>query len=149
MTYPVLGARSMVHCPMCRYALDRHDLESALGCDVSVWRLAQTERRCKSLRQLTDGCTPLAMGSTEPVSRVVARLVQDCNEMTADDGFVYNVAVLAIERSLFHRSNFVRSLAIQLQARRNHSQDAIEFIKENLACHVDVLIRTSNSVQEG
>ena len=45
VSYPILGSRSMVHCPLCRYALDRHDLHSALGLDVSVNRIRITEPR--------------------------------------------------------------------------------------------------------
>ena len=141
MTYPVLGARSMVRCPMCRYAVDRYDISGI--CDVSVPRIVSAARRCANLRKLTNGGCSSAQQSS---FQVAARLIQGCNKMTADDGFVYNVAVLAIDRAVTHRLSFARTLALQLKAPRNRIHDPVEFIAENLACHVEVLMRTSNQV---
>lgn len=141
MTYPVLGARSMVHCPMCRYALDRYDIRPI--CDVSVRRMLQAAQRCKSLRKLINGCHA---SNVEPSFRVVAKLIQDCQTTTADDGFVYNVALLAIDRALSHHLNFARTLAMQFQSPHNQQHDPLEFISQNLACHVEVLMRTANHV---
>jgi hypothetical protein len=146
MTYPILGARSMVHCPMCRYALDRYDLQNALHCDISVRRLAQSARRCGLLRKLTNGTFhSTALGSSQPISRVVATMVAGCQNMTADDGFVYNVAVLAIDRAISHRQNLASSLKVQLQCPRNRSLDPFEFISGNISCHVEVLMRTASA----
>jgi hypothetical protein len=148
VTYPVLGARSMVHCPMCRYALDRYDLRG-MGCDVSVQRLVRTAQRCACLRQLANGsCATLAAGTAEPVSRIVAHMVQSCGDVTADDGFVYNTAVLALDRAIMHRHNFVTSLAAQLQCPRNASLDPMDFITRNLTCHLEVLMRTATAAAE-
>ena len=66
--------------------------------------------------------------------------------MTADDGFVYNVCILAIDRANAHRLNFARTLGIQLKSSRNQIHDQVEFITQNLACHIEVLMRTSNQV---
>ena len=141
MTFPVLGARSMVHCPLCRHALDRYDIKSL--CDVSVMRMVQATQRCARLRKLTTGACSF---SREPSFQVAAKLIQGCNKMTADDGFVYNVCVLAIDRANMHRLNFSRTLGIQLKSSRNQIHDPLEFINQNLACHVEVLMRTSNQV---
>ena len=66
VTYPVLGARSMVHCPLCRRALDRYDMEG-MGMDVSIPRLVQAAKRCNNLRRLMQG--PLTAGShPQPLS---------------------------------------------------------------------------------
>ena len=150
MNYPVLGERSMVHCPLCRDSLDRYDIRERIGCDVSVKRMAQTALRCDRLRKLTNGsCASTAMGSSQPLSRVVAQLVQGCRSMTADDGFVYNVAILAIDRAILHRKNFARSLEMQLRSPRSQDLDTMEFIQSNLACHIQVLIRTSMVSDDG
>ena len=144
MNYPVLGERSMVHCPLCRDSLDRYDIRERIGCDVSVKRMAQTALRCDKLRKLTNGSGALtAMGSSLPLSRVVAQLVQGCRSMTADDGFVYNVAILAIDRAILHRKHFARTLDMQLRSPRNQDHDTMELIQSNLACHIQVLMRTS------
>ena len=142
MTFPVLGARSMVHCPLCRHALDRYDIK--ILCDVSVLRLVQAAKRCSGLRKLTTGA---CSSSREPSFQVAAKLIQGCNKMTADDGFVYNVCVLAIERANTHRLNFARTLGMQLKSSRNQIHDQVEFIAQNLACHIEVLMRTSNQVE--
>jgi hypothetical protein len=54
--------------------------------------------------------------------------------------------VLPLERAVFHRLGFARSLDAQLRAPRNQSFDPVEFVRANLDCHVDVLIRTANAV---
>lgn len=145
-TYPVLGARSMVHCPMCRYALDRYDLRDALGCEVSVSRMKHTADRCGYLRTLTNGtCSATAAALSQATTTMVANLVAGCQSMTADDGFVYNVAVLAIDRAISHRQNFVTSLRMQLECPRNRTLDTMEFIAGNLSCHIEVLMRTAST----
>jgi hypothetical protein len=70
LTPPVLGASSMLRCPMCRAPIDRYDL-GALGCDVSPQRLVIAERRCDALRQLAIGC--------DGNQGLAACLVQQCN----------------------------------------------------------------------
>jgi hypothetical protein len=61
----------------------------------------------------------------------------------AIDGFLYNCAVLAIERSLHHRMGLAQSLEAQLRSRRNRQFDPVEFIQTSLVCHVEVLMRTA------
>jgi hypothetical protein len=141
LTAPVLGACSMFRCPMCRASVDRHDL-GALGVDVSPHRLCLAQQRCDSLRRLVAGVqTP--HHQQLPVMHAVATLVRRCTATEAVDGFLYNVAVLAIERTLFHRINLIRSLETQLRAPRNRRFDPVEFIRTSLACHVEHLIRTA------
>ena len=141
MNSPVLGALSMVRCPLCRYAIDRYDLRGT--CDVTVPRVIQTAKRCAGIRLLTNG---YHLSPVDPPSRIVARLIQDCKDTSADDGFVYNIAILSIERAISHRLRFVQTLAMQLQAPQNQLHDPLEFISENLACHVEVLMRVANHV---
>lgn len=133
LTAPVLGARSMLRCPMCRYTLDKYDV-AAMGCDVSPRRLSLASRRCNSLRQLTLGSDH---GS-------LAKLVRECSTTEAVDGFIYNAVVLSLERAIFHRLAFVRSLESQLRAPRNAAFGVAEFVESSLACHIEVLIRTTN-----
>ena len=158
VTYPILGSRSMVHCPLCRYALDRHDLRT-LGLDVSVrhitttirswlWYTTRTawDRRCDNLRKILDANFVGKSTSNDPPSRVVAQLIQGCSHLTAPDGFIYNVSLLALHRSLYHRCNLVRSISMQLRNARNAIPDEYDFVQQNLACHIEVLVRTANNV---
>ena len=142
LTSPVLGACSMLRCPMCRMSVDRHDLR-AMGLDVSPQRLALAHQRCSSLRHLASGFS--LYSSHQPVLRGIAVLVQQCADTEAADGFLYNAAILAIERSLFHRMNLVKSLEMQLRTPRNRRFDPVEFIRTSLACHVEVLIHTATA----
>ena len=59
---------------------------------------------------------------------------------------MYNVALLALHRSLFHRLNFIRALAAQLRTQRIPPENEYDAIQEHLTCHIEVLIRTSNNV---
>lgn len=70
-------------------------------------------------------------------------LVQQCGDTEAVDGFLYNCTLLAIERSLCHRRSLVQSLFTQLRAPRNRHFETLEFIRTTVACHVEVLMRTS------
>jgi hypothetical protein len=92
--------------------LDRYDLRDTVGCDVTVGRLLSSARTCDYLGKLMNGVSTTA--AVEPISRVVASRVQGCSDMSADDGFVYNVAVHALDRAIAHRRNFVNSLKAQL-----------------------------------
>ena len=139
LTAPVLGACSMLRCPMCRSSVDRYDLR-AMDLDVSPDRLALAQRRCHGLRRIATG-HPAA----PPTAVTVARLVRRCAATDAVDGFLYNTAVLALERSLFHRLQLARSLEMQLHAPRNRRFDVVEFIRTTVACHVEVLIRTATA----
>ena len=142
LTSPVLGACSMMRCPMCRAAVDRHDL-GAMGFDVSPRRLALAHSRCVSLRCLAVGIGPFA--GHLPVLRTISLLVRQCADTEAVDGFLYNAAVLAIERSLFHRINLAKSIEVQLQAPRNRRFEPVEFIRTSVACHVEVLMHTATA----
>ena len=150
LTAPVLGARSMLRCPLCRHPIDRHDA-AAMGCDVSPRHLGKAASRCDSLRRLVSGGNTWATGGalTQPPSSLVARLVLNCEGTDATDGFVYNIAVLALERALFHRRTFSQSLDSQLRAPRNASFDPLEFVATSLACHVEVLMRTAFAGDQG
>ena len=146
----------MMHCPLCRFALDRYNLRDEMSFNVSVARLRLTSVRCNNFRMgflsgfhthgdpnakiITGGCNATA---SEPVSRVASKLVQGCFAMKAEDGFVYNVSLLALDRAVSHRLQFIRSLQFQLRNPRNQgdSEWIHEFIAGNLACHIEVLIR--------
>ena len=107
----------MMHCPLCRFALDRYNLRDEMSFNVSVARLRLTSVRCNNFRMgflsgfhthgdpnakiITGGCNATA---SEPVSRVASKLVQGCFAMKAEDGFVYNVSLLALDRAVSHHS---------------------------------------------
>ena len=44
----------MMRCPMCRNAMDRHDLAN-MGCQVSPSRLQLAQQRCEGLKALEFG----------------------------------------------------------------------------------------------
>ena len=115
-----------------------------MGFNVTPRRLATAHERCHGLRRLTAG---VGSGGQKSPGQVVADLVRCCSQTQAMDGFLYNATVLALERSLFHRLNLARSLALQLQAPRNRRVDRMEFIRATVACHVEVLIHTATSGQ--
>lgn len=73
---------------------------------------------------------------------VVARLVRTCSRVQADDGFVYNCALLALERAVFHRKSFMQTIEHQLHTARSTS-NPVDIITNSLACHIEVLIKTS------
>jgi hypothetical protein len=170
LTAPSLGANGMLRCPLCRSSIDRHDLhtmgffqgtplQAISGVDTSPGRLATAARRCNAIRTLSHGrLGHIAATTSQPVCRVVARLVQQCAGTEPLDGFLYNTCVLAIERSLFHKKHFSESM--QMQPPTNDSMDGVDTFRLQLArgitqtlgscdgedCHVDVLIRSANVV---
>lgn len=142
---PVLGAQSMMRCPMCRACVDRHDLANVLGADaVKPSALCAIAKRCESFRSLTDG-TSGALPRQEPIAKAVARCIQRCAAMRASDGFVYNTCLLAIDRALFHRRGFVRVLEGQLRSGSQSPDDVPGFVETSLLCHVEVLMHTGNT----
>lgn len=112
-----------------------------MGYDAIPSRLILTQRRCNGLRRL-------ACGVPRTSTQSVAKLVQQCADTTAADGLFYNVSILALERALFHRITFRRSLEYDLGQSRNHAFDQWQFIQSSLACHIDVLMHTSNVTTE-
>lgn len=136
-----LGAQGMVRCPLCRAAVDRYDCGD-LGMDVRPAALRAVAQRCAAVRALTDGAARWAAPPASP-SEAVARLVAQSTHTCAADGFVYNCAILAIERSLYHRRTLSLSLAIDLH--RNLAPAAADlpaYIDTTVMCHVEVLMHT-------
>ena len=144
----------MMKCPMCRAPVDRHDLLRA-GYAVSprrlsrgppsAWRGAsapkQVGRACHALRALL-----VDRQRIQPPW--VIRYLVDSRSLTSMDGFVYNTCLLSLERMLHHKGNFVRTLQNQLAIMQHRSHMLTDFIDSSLACHVDVLIHTSNNQQD-
>lgn len=119
-----LGSRSMIRCPLCRYELDRYDLQN-MGFLVTPQIIKHIERCCHGVRRLTN--------ETQKTTAEVARLVRSCVGTCVSDGLVYNTCILAIERALHHKMLFIRSIEGNLQQRP-------EAIDASLACHVEVLM---------
>ena len=154
---PVLGASSMLRCPLCRQALDRHDLDR-LGYDVSPRRLADVARGCRDFRALLQGHGPaspmeavfggLGRPSAGPAERgALVQRILGCGRLGPADGFVYNTCVLPLERMLHHRLGFVHNVAAQLAM--EPGTDACDLIENWLSCHVDVLMHTSGFHDNG
>lgn len=143
LTAPTIGPSAMMRCPMCRAPLDRYDLHN-MGYVVSPRTLAVIVRRCDALSVLgkTAGVARIAHRTSQPVSRVLAGIIRQCAGTTASDGFVYNTAVLALDRAMFHRRDLVESLKQQLRDQQNTRFDAVAFIQTAVDCHIEVLIRT-------
>jgi hypothetical protein len=138
---PVLGCHSMMRCPLCRREVDRYDLR-AVGLDAAPRRLRGVANRCAALRALSTGAVgALAASAGEAPVCVTARLIRRCRHLSAEDGFVYNCAVLALERAIHHRRLFQHTLNAQLRHAAADT-DVHELIRTNLACHVEVLIKT-------
>jgi hypothetical protein len=126
---------------MCRGEVDRYDLQ-AMGLDAAPRRLRGIARRCAALRSLSGGAVGhLAASMGEPSVCVTARLVRRCRRLLAEDGFIYNCALLSLERAIHHRRLFQRTLDAQLRY-ASADTDVVEMIRTNLACHVEVLIKT-------
>ena len=75
-----------------------------------------------------------------------ALLVMGCRDTVADDGFVYNVCALALERALFHRMGLVRILMAKTEhAMAAGREDTIgDMMRSTLACHIEVLMRAAH-----
>lgn len=143
---PALGASAMLRCPLCRHALDRHDLR-ALGYEVSPGRLARLARDCQHFRALLAGSSPLApRGGPEHRAATVERVLA-CSRLGPADGFLYNTCVLALDRMLHDRRQFAHTLAVQLASQHGDPPDTHDFVQMCLACHVEVLQHTG-TVQE-
>lgn len=127
----------MIRCPMCRYSVDRYDLRT-MGYNVSPLELKRIARGCTAFRFL--------MHSHQSVLRLsqVAHAIQDASSLTAKDGFIFNTCLLSLHRMIFQKASFAESLHAQLQLHRNPPLDRCSFISSSLACHVDVLMHTSN-----
>lgn len=132
--------------------------------DVSPANVARAGARCGRFRQLIQGgaatCS-LHLGMAP--SQWTAGLVIGCRDMVADDGFVYNVCALALDRALFHRAGLVRTLGAQYQQAVRHGTHAgrclaeieclqtsswthlnfCDVIQNSLACHIEVLVRAA------
>lgn len=64
-----------------------------------------------------------------------------CACACASDGFVYNCAVLCIDRALFHRRGLALSLAADLRGRAGADLcrcDVAEYVAVSLQCHIEV-----------
>lgn len=160
LTSVTLGASSMMRCPLCRCAIDRHDLQ-AMGYAVGPARLGTVARACRALWSLVhNDLHPTAAADAhhhEPRAQLVARAVRRSAGLSAVDGFLYNTCILSLERMLHHKINFVHTLREQLAVvtsshrpnagRRPTVIDRADFIASSLACHVDVLIHTANHLQ--
>ena len=119
---------------------------------VSPGNVSRSAVRCNRFRQLVrGGATACAMMAGIAPSQWTAPLIMGCRDMLADDGFVYNVCALALERALFHRMGLVRSLAAEVQrASARGAEDSIdERVKNILACHVEVLMRAAHHQETG
>lgn len=148
LTLPVLGADSMMRCPLCRCTVDRYDL-LIMGMDVSPSRLRLVERRCAAVRSLASGggMTPASL----PDYGGVAQLVRAAAKTESSDGFVYNTVLLALDRALFHRRGIVMNIAAQLiykAATLRNPGDEIAFIEGAVACHIQVLLETAHVADE-
>lgn len=144
----VLGAHSMMRCPLCRENVDRVDLQQ-MGYDVSPKRMTQAAGRCNALRSLMHGVSHANnTGFTTPEERVT-RLIQMCAQTTGSDGLVYNTCVLHVERALAHRKHFIADLEAELSSRQVRTEglngemdmefNQGDFITSRLLGHIETL----------
>ena len=108
--------------------------------------------RCNRFRQLVrGGATTCALIVGIAPSQLTASLVMGCRDMVADDGFVYNVCALALERALFHRMGLVRSLTTEINraAARGAEESVDERVKNIVACHLEVLMGAAHHQETG
>lgn len=134
-----------MRCPLCRYALDRYDLRG-MGFDVHPSHLRVIGRRCAAVRALGSGGG--MTGAFRPDYARVAALVGAAAGTRSSDGFVYNTAVLALERAVYHRRGIVRGIADQLRAGGVAGAETAEFVACSVACHVQVLMETAHAADE-
>lgn len=120
-----LGSRSMLRCPLCRYEIDRFDLQK-MGFLVTVKEMLASTNRVRLIRSLMHEPTMTTEG--------VASKIKTCMVTSVTDGLVYNACILPIERALEHQKMFIRSLEVVPQI-------VPENIDASLACHVEVLMR--------
>lgn len=143
LTMPALGSGGMMRCPMCRDTIDRYDLKG-MGFDVLPSQLCRIAGRCDAVRALGSGGGMDA--GMRPNYNRVARLVRQSSGTRASDGFVYNTALLAIERAIFHRKGLVLSLADQLVRPNSTSFDVTTFIDGVVKSHIEVLMGSAHAV---
>lgn len=140
----VMGARSMVRCPNCRYELDRYDL-LRMGYRAHPRQLAVIALRCQSIRLLASGA--VADTGVYHMERI-GRLIMRCRDTDASDGLIYNVALLSLERSLHHRKQFMWSISYQVDNTKPPTEEEYVNIQVALECHIEVLIKSANSMNE-
>lgn len=139
LNLPVLGASAMVRCPLCRAFLDRYDIET-MGIPVGPRDLAGVERRCLAVRRLAQPFSATENTKTTEVSALVRR----CRGGRASDGFIYNIAILPIERALYHRRNLANQIKDQMRLSPTRDYPIADFVDLALECHVTVLIKTAS-----
>ena len=100
----------------------------------------QVGRACHAFRTL------LQRQRIQPPELV--RCMVQSRSLTSADGFLYNTCLLSLDRMLFHKENFVKMLQSQLAIMQHRESMLTDFIDSSLACHVDVLIHTSNNQQD-
>lgn len=160
LTNLCLGSHSMMRCPLCRYSVDRYDLQ-AMGYDVRPSNLRRISWGCTAYHDLVTGAlsaVSIHPGGNSALSRSsrVTRAILRSATLTSMDGYVFNTCLLSLHRMIFHKINFAESLHQQMllmPARGNDPaatcDERIAFVNSSLDCHIDVLIHTAQQRPEG
>lgn len=140
----VYGERSMLRCPVCRETIVLEDLPAILGVPglLRCSSLVQIHRRVALMRSLFPSLPSWYVrnpATAPPPHRVVKAL----SSVSDVDGFVYNTALLCIERSLVHRFLFQRFIQFMINSGGGgHPRDTHDFVSTHLTGHVEFLIKT-------
>lgn len=139
--YNVLGSLSMQRCPMCRTEISTEDIPAIIGCPTanSVNFLIMAHRRATFTRHVF--CSSGYANSENKYA-----IVKQLNKTRSSDGFVYNTALLCLDRMIQNKIGFCNLLTYMLRTQWEHIADECVFIDTHLAGHVDFLMHTSGQL---